>query len=266
MSICFLFGVKGVLFLVVSSIIWSSEKLVVWFMIWIINGLLVYWPLVFLETVVVVGIIIGIGHWVWKNRDKLVKTFGSYNRVSWYNFGLGDYYGMDVCFLCLRENHTYVVLIWRVLWVIGIDWFRGCSLVMQIVLRIFTTKRQRFQYLVSSNQGIDLSFYIQYMRINGIFVMRDKMEIWDKVWAGFGHYRYIKSRIKHSQEALGFLIVRAGIDMHRREYQNVIITFYGQSRSKDLNPFGNIFWVYGFTGLIKSIINIIKYENIKLEL
>ncbi|CAN7094345.1 unnamed protein product, partial [Brassica rapa subsp. narinosa] len=43
-SICFLFGVKGVLFLVVSSIIWSSEKLVVWFMIWIINGLLVYWP------------------------------------------------------------------------------------------------------------------------------------------------------------------------------------------------------------------------------
>ena len=37
-STCFLFGVKGVLFIVALSIIWFSEKLAVWVMVWNING------------------------------------------------------------------------------------------------------------------------------------------------------------------------------------------------------------------------------------
>ena len=98
---------------------------------------------------------------------------------------------------------------------------------------------------------------MQHIKTNGLIVVRYDMEIWDKLWAVVGHYRYNRTIIKQLQEALGFIIVITGIDMHRRGHQNVIIRLCGQVGSKEPSPLVYVFWVYGFTGVIKTITNII---------
>ena len=55
----------------------------------------------------------------------------------------------------LRRAHACFVSIWFALWVMGMDWCRGNYLVTRTVRRVFATILQRFQYLVSSNQGLD---------------------------------------------------------------------------------------------------------------
>lgn len=58
----------------------------------------------------------------------------------------------------LRRAHACFVSIWFALWVMGMDWCRGNYLVTRTVRRVFATILQRFQYLVSSNQGLDQFF------------------------------------------------------------------------------------------------------------
>ncbi|CAN7022959.1 unnamed protein product, partial [Brassica rapa subsp. trilocularis] len=58
----------------------------------------------------------------------------------------------------LSRTHACFVSIWFALWVMGMDWYRDNYLVIRTVRRVFETILQRFQYLVSSNQGLDQLF------------------------------------------------------------------------------------------------------------
>lgn len=106
----------------------------------------------------------------------------------------------------LRRAHACFVSIWFALWVMGMDWCRGNYLVTRTVRRVFATILQRFQYLVSSNQGLDQLFYVQHMRTNGLIFVGYEMEIWDDLWFVVGNYSYNRTIIKQMKKALGFLL------------------------------------------------------------
>lgn len=106
----------------------------------------------------------------------------------------------------LSRTHVCLVSIWFALWVMGMDWCRGNYLVIRTVRRVFATILQRFQYLVSSNQGLDQLFYVQHMRTNGLIFVGYEMEIWDDLWFVVGNYSYNRTIIKQMKKALGFLL------------------------------------------------------------